>query len=79
MRRTLTRMSAGNGTGRANIVYALGSSPAERDRLRRQSAELRNHSATLLDRAGVVPGWSAIDLGCGPSGILDLLINLRRF
>src|SRR5271166_5888452 len=57
----------------ANVVYALGSSPAERGRLRRQSAELREHSATLLDRAGVAVGSSAIDLGCGPSGILDLL------
>jgi SAM-dependent methyltransferase len=56
-------------------VYALGSSPEERGRLRRQSGELRAHSATLLDRAGVGPGQSAIDLGCGPSGILDLLAS----
>ena len=54
-------------------VYALGSSPAERDRLRRQSEELRAHSAALLDRVGVQAGWKAIDLGCGPSGIIDLL------
>jgi SAM-dependent methyltransferase len=54
-------------------VYALGSSPAERDRLRRQSAELAGHSATLLDRVGLGPGQAAADLGCGPSGILDLL------
>ena len=39
------------------IVYSLGSSPAERDRLRRQSAELRDHSALLLDRVGVAEGW----------------------
>jgi hypothetical protein len=54
-------------------VYALGTSPAERDRLRRQSEELRTHSAALLDRVGVERGWNAIDLGCGPSGIIDLL------
>jgi len=54
-------------------VYALGSSPAESDRLRRQSAELAGHSATLLDRAGLRPGQAAADLGCGPSGILGLL------
>ena len=54
-------------------VYALGSSPAERDRLRRQSAELAGHSATLLDRVGLGPGQAAADLGCGPSGILGLL------
>jgi SAM-dependent methyltransferase len=27
----------------------------------------------LLDRIGVAPGWRAVDLGCGPLGILDLL------
>jgi SAM-dependent methyltransferase len=57
----------------AGVVYALGTSPAERARLRRQSAELRDHSALLLDRVGVAEGWRAIDVGCGPSGILDLL------
>src|SRR5580700_11426726 len=55
------------------VVYSLGSSPEERDRLRRQSAELRDHSALLLDRVGVGERWQAIDVGCGPSGILDLL------
>jgi ubiquinone/menaquinone biosynthesis C-methylase UbiE len=54
-------------------VYALGSDPAERDRLRRQSEDLRAHSAALLDRAGLEEGWSVIDLGCGPSGIIELL------
>jgi SAM-dependent methyltransferase len=54
-------------------VYALGSSPAERDRLRRQSGELRVHSSALLDQVGIEPGWRAIDLGCGPSGVIDLL------
>jgi trans-aconitate methyltransferase len=29
----------------------------------------------LLDRVGVAEGWQAIDLGCGPSGILDLLAD----
>jgi ubiquinone/menaquinone biosynthesis C-methylase UbiE len=54
-------------------VYPLGNSPAERDRLRRQSAELAGHSAMLLDRAGLRPGQAAADLGCGPIGILGLL------
>ncbi len=56
-------------------VYALGTNPAERDRLRRQAEELRDHSAELLDRVGVERGWSAIDLGCGPRGIVDLLAD----
>ena len=54
-------------------VYALGSNPDETARLRRQSQELRPQTAELLDRIGLAPGQSAIDLGCGPSGILDLL------
>lgn len=54
-------------------VYTIGSNPAERDRLRRQSDELWAHSQALLDRAGVKPGWSALDLGCGPRGTLELL------
>lgn len=54
-------------------VYALGSDQAERNRLLRQSEELRAQSSALLDRTGVGEGWAAIDLGCGPSGILELL------
>lgn len=57
----------------ATDVYALGSNPDESARLRRQSDELRPQTAELLDRIGLLPGQSAIDLGCGPSGILDLL------
>src|SRR5215510_9692202 len=55
--------------------YPLGNSPAERDRLRRQSAELAGHSAVLRDRAGLRPGQAAADLGCGPIGILSLLAS----
>lgn len=54
-------------------VYALGSNSDETTRLRRQSDELRPQTAELLDRIGLEPGQSAVDLGCGPSGILDLL------
>jgi SAM-dependent methyltransferase len=55
------------------VVYALGSSPGESARLQRQADELAADSAYLLDRAGLRPGQAAIDLGCGPRGILDLL------
>jgi hypothetical protein len=55
----------------ATDVYALGRDPAESARLRRQSEELRPDSAALLDRVGLGPGQSAIDIGCGPSGIDD--------
>jgi ubiquinone/menaquinone biosynthesis C-methylase UbiE len=57
----------------ATDVYALGRDPAESARLQRQSEELRPDSAALLDRVGLAPGQSAIDFGCGPSGIIELL------
>ncbi|HLK76455.1 MAG TPA: methyltransferase domain-containing protein [Streptosporangiaceae bacterium] len=58
---------------KATDVYALGRNREESARLRRQSDELRAQSAELLGRIGLRPGQSAIDLGCGPSGILSLL------
>jgi ubiquinone/menaquinone biosynthesis C-methylase UbiE len=54
-------------------VYALGSDLEERQRLQRQAEELRAHSSELLDHTRLGVGDSAIDLGCGPRGILDLL------
>jgi SAM-dependent methyltransferase len=57
----------------AAAVYPLGSSHGESARLRRQADELAADTAVLLDRTGLRPGQSAIDLGCGPRGILDLL------
>lgn len=59
----------------ANAVYPLGSSAGESARLQRQADELAADSAALLDRVGLRPGHSAIDLGCGPRGILDLLAS----
>jgi len=59
----------------ARAVYPLGSSPGESARLRRQAAELAPASEALLDRVGLRPGQSAIDLGCGPRGVLDLLAD----
>jgi SAM-dependent methyltransferase len=56
-----------------NVVYALGSSPGESARLQRQADELAADSRDLLDRVGLRPGQSVIDLGCGPRGILDML------
>ena len=56
-----------------NAVYPLGSSLSESARLQRQAEELAADSAALLDRVWLRPGQRAIDLGCGPRGILDLL------
>jgi SAM-dependent methyltransferase len=60
-------------TSHVTKVYALGINPAETARLRRQSEELKPEALALLDRLGLRAGQSAADLGCGPSGILDLL------
>jgi SAM-dependent methyltransferase len=54
-------------------VYPLGDSTDESARLRSQSEQLRPISVELLDRVGLKPGQSAIDLGCGPSGVLELM------
>ena len=56
-----------------NAVYALGSSSGESARLQRQAGELAPDSAVLLDWVGVRSGDAAIDLGCGPRGVIDLL------
>jgi ubiquinone/menaquinone biosynthesis C-methylase UbiE len=56
-----------------NAVYPLGSSLGESARLQRQAEELAADSAALLNRVGLRAGQRAIDLGCGPRGILDML------
>jgi SAM-dependent methyltransferase len=53
--------------------YLLGHSEAEDRRLRKQAEELRQESAWLFDRIRLCAGCRAIDLGCGPQGVLDLL------
>ena len=53
--------------------YLLGHSANEEERLRRQPQELALDSKRLLDQLDIRPGDQAIDIGCGPQGILDLL------
>ena len=53
--------------------YVLGDSVTERERLLRQAALYAPDTAALLDQLGIRPGWRAVDIGCGPLGILDLL------
>jgi len=54
-------------------LYLLGHSYAEERRLKKQAEELRQESARMFDRIGIEKGSRAIDLGCGPQGVLDLL------
>ena len=53
--------------------YLLGQSLAEQERLRQQPQQLEAEARWLLDRLGIQHGWRALDMGCGPRGILDLL------
>jgi SAM-dependent methyltransferase len=58
-----------------NEVYALGQSGRESERLQRQADELAPESASLLDRVGLSRGQRALDLGCGPRGVLELMCD----
>jgi SAM-dependent methyltransferase len=63
-----TRSDVLNPTG-----YFLGSSSAELDRLRLQAKIYEEHTCWLLDRIPIQPGWRALDVACGPIGIIPLL------
>jgi ubiquinone/menaquinone biosynthesis C-methylase UbiE len=56
-----------------NAVYSLGSIATESERLQRQADEWAPESTAVIDRIGLRPGDSAVDIGCGPSGVLELL------
>jgi len=51
----------------------LGRRPAEQDCLQRRAAHFRRLSAALLDHVPAHPGSALVDLGCGPTGPLDLM------
>ena len=51
----------------------LGRRPAEQDHLQRRAAHFRRLSAALLDHVPAHPGSALVDLGCGPTGPLDLM------
>lgn len=53
--------------------YSLGVDDAERARLLAQCAMHRAEAELLIDRIGLHPGGRALDVGCGPLGVLDLL------
>jgi SAM-dependent methyltransferase len=53
--------------------YPLGGSEGERDRLLTQAEAYEPLTNWLLDRVDLRPGARAVDIGCGPIGILNLL------
>ncbi len=53
--------------------YPFDSGPDEIKRLRIQAESLADEAAIMLDRIGIEPGSSCLDLGCGAGGIVDLM------
>lgn len=56
--------------------YLMGRTPAEHERLRRQARALEPVTRRVLERIGVQPGMSCLDLGCGPGEVMRLLGEL---
>ena len=56
-----------------SVSYPLGGTQTERDRLLAQAKQYEATANDLLDRLNIKSGSRAVDIGCGPIGILDLL------
>jgi ubiquinone/menaquinone biosynthesis C-methylase UbiE len=56
-----------------SVPYALGGTLTEQQRLIAQAQGLEEHAIWLLDRIPIKPGSRAVDVGCGPIGIMNLL------
>lgn len=57
----------------SNPYIVGGAIPAEGQRLIEQGRGFEPEANWLLDSVRVQPGWRAVDAGCGPLGMLDLL------
>jgi SAM-dependent methyltransferase len=53
--------------------YPIELRSGEIERLEIQSAAMAADAEIMLERIGVGPGWTCLDMGCGPGGITDLL------
>jgi hypothetical protein len=53
--------------------YVLGGTQTEEQRLLAQASEFEIQSRWLLEQIDIRPGWRAVDIGCGPIGILNPL------
>ena len=53
--------------------YPIENRAGEIERLRIQGAAMAADCRTMLERIGVAPGWTCLDIGCGPGGITDLM------
>jgi SAM-dependent methyltransferase len=55
------------------VPYALGGTLTEQERLMAQAQGLEETAAWMLDRMSIKEGCRAVDIGCGPIGITNLL------
>jgi ubiquinone/menaquinone biosynthesis C-methylase UbiE len=53
--------------------YVLGHSAEEYERLRRQAQTLEPVTRRLFHAIGLQPGWTCLDLGCGPGETMRLM------
>jgi SAM-dependent methyltransferase len=53
--------------------YPIETRAGEIERLHIQSDSMAHETRALLDLIGVRPGWTCLDIGCGPRGITDIL------
>jgi SAM-dependent methyltransferase len=53
--------------------YVLGYRQAEQERLQQQAKQLAHESSWLFDQIGLAPGAAVVEIGCGPSGCIELL------
>ncbi|HET6858676.1 MAG TPA: methyltransferase domain-containing protein [Streptomyces sp.] len=53
--------------------YLMGAATSELDRMLFQGEMFRPETERLLSRCGPGPGGRAVDVGCGPLGIMDML------
>ncbi len=51
--------------------YLLGRSQREEERLRKQDEEIAGEARWLLDQLEIRPGARALELGCGPQGVMS--------
>lgn len=60
-------------SGNTLARYIFSQAPSEIDRLQSWALSWEMETEAMLDRIQVQPGWHAIDLACGPMGIIGPL------
>jgi ubiquinone/menaquinone biosynthesis C-methylase UbiE len=56
--------------------YVLGHSPEEHERLLRQGRLQAPATRRVFNAVGLRPGWTCLDIGCGPGAVMQLMGEL---